>query len=341
MLEDRMMLSHASPIHALAIHQAAAPVLPNILNTPLALGPVGALGDSYTDEYQFYPPHQSHARNWVEMLHALREVSFGPFSLKSLGEPRDQGFAYNWARAGATSNDVIANQLPGLTAQVSQGEIRYAWIFMGGNDFAYFLEGVQAGVIPPSAIMSTLKQVTTAVETNFVTAVSTLLSASPTVDLVVSTLPDIKIQPIIQQLLAQNPQLAPLINGVSEAIAHYNVLIEHTAAAGVDPITHTKRIALVDLADISAKLVQVGTAFHGAVPFDGTTITLTTGDDYHNFFLADGIHIGTVAQGIIADLFALAVDTQLGGQLFPPTPQEIVAYAAAIQRHTSHAKTAG
>ena len=40
-----------------------------------------------------------------------------------------------------------------------------------------------------------------------------------------------------------------------------------------------------------------------------------------------------LAQGTIADLFALAIDTKFGAQLFPPTPREIVRFAQAIQRH--------
>ena len=38
----------------------------------------------------------------------------------------------------------------------------------------------------------------------------------------------------------------------------------------------------------------------------------TPGDDYHHFFLADGIHIGTVAQGLIADAFIGAIDAKFG-----------------------------
>ncbi len=29
---------------------------------------IGVLGDSYSDEYQFYPPDRSTAQNWVEIL---------------------------------------------------------------------------------------------------------------------------------------------------------------------------------------------------------------------------------------------------------------------------------
>ena len=43
-------------------------------------GGIGVLGDSYSDEYQFYPPHRSTARNWVEILAATRRLNFGRFS---------------------------------------------------------------------------------------------------------------------------------------------------------------------------------------------------------------------------------------------------------------------
>jgi hypothetical protein len=53
-----------------------------------SLGVVGTLGDSYTDEYQFYPRYQTHARNWVEILSYTGKANFGPLSNVSRGEPR-------------------------------------------------------------------------------------------------------------------------------------------------------------------------------------------------------------------------------------------------------------
>src|SRR3954454_21544701 len=95
------------------------------LLTPLApahagwRGGIGVLGDSYSDEYQFYPPHRSAGRNWVEILAATRGLNFGTFSTASRGEPRNQGFAYNWARSEATTDDLIAaGQHTGLAQQV-------------------------------------------------------------------------------------------------------------------------------------------------------------------------------------------------------------------------------
>src|SRR5215831_19716891 len=104
------------------------------------LGGIGVLGDSYSDEYQFYPPHRSTARNWVEILATTRGLNFGRFSTASRGEPRNQGYEYNWARSDATTDDLIATgQHTGLAAQVARGEVSVVVIFIGGNDFIYAL----------------------------------------------------------------------------------------------------------------------------------------------------------------------------------------------------------
>src|ERR1019366_408654 len=85
-------------------------------------GGIGALGDSYTDEYEFYPPDRSSARTWLETLVATRGLNFGAFSTVGRGEPRNQGCEYNWARSDATTEDMIrTGQHTGLAAQVARG----------------------------------------------------------------------------------------------------------------------------------------------------------------------------------------------------------------------------
>jgi hypothetical protein len=299
-LEERQLLSHGSVVT------------------------VGTLGDSYSDEYRFYPPDQSQARNWVEILAANRAVSFGPFTTASRGEPRNQGFAYNWARFGATSGDMVRNQLPGLTAQVAHGKIDDAWIFVGGNDFLYFLRGVQTGQIPASQALTTLTQVEAQAEANIRTAVGTLLAANPNVRLVLVTVPDVAELPIVRAGIA-NPIDLAAVNATSQAIQQLNASI--VADAAVSP-----RIALVDLAGQSALLAQVP---GGLAPFGGTVIdTVNPGDDFHHFFLADGTHVGTVAQGIIADDFLAAIDSHFGARVPLLTPTQIVAIAQQVQART-------
>src|SRR3954451_24802410 len=58
---------------------------------------IGVLGDSYSDEYQFYAPDRSTARNWVEQLAQDSNVSFGKFSAIDPPGAQNEGFGYNWA----------------------------------------------------------------------------------------------------------------------------------------------------------------------------------------------------------------------------------------------------
>ena len=288
---------------------------------------VGALGDSYTDEYRFYPPNLSLARNWVEILAATRGIDFGSFTTKSRGEPRNQGFAFNWARYDATSENMIQNQLPGLSAQVAAGQVKYAWIFIGGNDFLDFLRNVQGGAVALAQAPTVLDQVETAAATNFTTAVQTLLAASPNVRLVIATVPDVSTLPIVQTELATSPQTQSIVTATSEAIGRYNATIEAVAASN-------HRIALVDLAAQGAQLTQLA---GGSVPFGGTTIGLgTPGDNYHEFFLADGLHVGTVGQALIANDFLTAIASHFGGKLAPLTGQQIVRFANRVEATARH-----
>ena len=116
-------------------------------------GGIGVLGDSYSDEYRFYPPDRSTARNWVEILTETRGLNFGSFSVASRGEPRNQGFEFNWARSDATTDDLIASgQHTGVAAQVARGEVGLVFVFIGGNDFINALNSAD----PAAALRSIL-----------------------------------------------------------------------------------------------------------------------------------------------------------------------------------------
>ena len=85
------------------------------------------------------------------------------------------------------------------------------------------------------------------------------------------------------------------------------------------------------LADLAAETAALAMGPCSA-PFDGATIDLTTpGDNYHHFFLADGVHVGTVVQGIIAEAFISAVDAKFGAKIEPLTPRQIVRFASHIR----------
>src|SRR5437879_4920739 len=91
---------------------------------------IGAMGDSYTDEYRFYAPDRSTAQNYIEQLADDGNVDFGKFSKQSRGEPRNAGFAFNWAQSADTSSDLLADgQLSGLAGQVAAGKVDLAFVF--------------------------------------------------------------------------------------------------------------------------------------------------------------------------------------------------------------------
>ena len=319
-LEARIALSVAAPAEVRHAAPAAAVARPTPPPT------VGALGDSYTDEYRFYGPDQSQARNWVEILAATNKANFGAFSTRSRGEPRDQGFANNWARYASTSSQLIANQLPGLKAQVKAGQVQYAWIFTGGNDFLYFLQDAAKGGANQSltALENQLAKVEATAARNFNTAVSSLLSANRNVKLVVATVPDVADLPAVQQAMAGNPGAQLLVNAASAQVQKYNAVIR---AAAKNP-----RVALADLA---AESVSLFGGQGSTVKFGGATISLTTpGDSYNHAFLADGIHVGTVVQGVIADQFIIAIDAKFKAKVVQLSPTQIVAFAKSIKPST-------
>ena len=241
-LEERLVLSHAAAaVQVASVRAAAHPTVP--------LGPVGTLGDSFTDEYRFYPPDRSQARGWVEILAATRGINFGSFSHRSRGEPRDAGFAYDWARSDSTTADMVRNQLPGLAARVARGQVKNVVILDGGNDFLLPLKAVGAGTLEPAAYAAALPGITAQAGANLTTAVTTLLASSPHVRLVISTI-DISDLPIVRGLTVLSPAFGPLVQAVDQAVGSYNGVIRGLASS-------SPRVALVDLAAINQQLGQV------------------------------------------------------------------------------------
>ncbi|MFO0950011.1 MAG: GDSL-type esterase/lipase family protein [Isosphaeraceae bacterium] len=188
---------------------------------PPAIG-IGVLGDSYSDEYRFYPPDRPTARNWVEILSAARGLNFGEFSAEGRGEPRNQGFAYNWARSDATTFDLIATgQHTGLAAQVARGEVGCVVVFIGGNDFIHALQSGHP--------VETLNRILPGALANFREAVSTLRAADPRVKLVLLTVPDIRHLPEFAGPIREGRIVPDVADAFTAAINTYNAEIRATA----------------------------------------------------------------------------------------------------------------
>ncbi len=290
----------------------------------------GAVGDSLTDEYRFYPPDRSQARNWVETLAVTRNVNFGAYTTQDRGFPRDQGYANDWAKENSTTEDVVGSQLAGLSKQVVAGKVTYAVVGMGTNDFLFFAEGVAAQSLagqPPANFGAELAFVESAAVANFDRTVETLLAANPKVKVIVQTTPDIRQVPIVEQFLAI-PGIGQVANAIADAQAAYN--------ANIRQVAHD--LSRVALADIAA---QAG-SFEGAsatnLPIGGIRVTLTTtGDNFHNAVLADNIHPGTILQGLIANAVIQAADS-VGASIKPLSPTEILSRARYVSSHSQTAR---
>ena len=96
----------------------------------------------------------------------------------------NQGFAFNWSRSDAETEDMIrTGQHTGLALQVSRGEVSVVIIFIGGNDFIHALGSELSG--------SSVNHVLRRAIVNLELAVETILAASPHVQVFIATVPDI------------------------------------------------------------------------------------------------------------------------------------------------------
>jgi lysophospholipase L1-like esterase len=272
---------------------------------------VGAMGSSTTDEYQFSPLHPT-ARNWVEILGAERGWNFGSFTSVSRGEPRNQGYEYDWGRVGATTGGLLVQgQHTGLATQVAGGEVTLAFLWIGTNDFRNVLNAAA----PPPSLPPTL--VPGAVS-NFTTALNTVLAANPDVRVVVGTTYDEAVLPYVRKRLAAGQLSQSLIDQVSAGIRDYNTQISAIAKAD-------QRVAVTDLFGLLNHVAAPDLFSVGGLSMD----RITSGAQPDHFYV-DDFHPGTIGQGLIANAFIDTIDTQFGAGAPRLSDAEIFTVAGVV-----------
>ncbi len=242
---------------------------------------IGVMGDSYSDEYRYYTPDRRQARNWVEFLADARGMNFGSLSDSSRGTPRNEGFAFNWARSAATTETLIdEGQHTGVAAQVAAGEIDVVVLFIGGNDF------INATRLANPA--EALAQAASKARENFRVAVATVLNARPDARMVVLTVPDVCDLPEVRESLRGAGRPQHLRSACVAAVKSYHDSIR--AAAAREP-----RIGLVDFERINtlSRLLAPSRIPVGDRPIDRDR----PGNEPDCLILADKRHLGTVGQG--------------------------------------------
>lgn len=274
-----------------------------------------AIGDSLTEEYRFETPFSApdsdsqvaNARNWVELLHTYRPLSFtmGNYepSLFNYLDYRNAGYEYNYGVPGfkaerwdkllysATFDLLDFNTRRELKGDLSA--VDAVLIFVGGNDLSLANSDAQHDMIRQHIV-----RIHSFIRTN----------APAGKPIIIATIPDIGATPAEK-----------LSDPIAAAAARQKVatLNANIAALGSLPDTHIARI------DSITDRIFDQQPFH----LNGTVFTFQP--DPQNpplhLFCKDGFHAGTSTQALVANEILKAINTLAETRIPLFTNREILA----------------
>lgn len=288
-------------------------LVPSVTPVPVTLKGMAILGDSQSDEYRADDwrgsNYASTTYNWVELLAKYRNINIGKWGRRE--EPRRDGYEYNWARTGATTNSLIeSGQHTGAAEQIKEGKVNVVVVFIGALDFAPFMphgryEAIYSGNLSNSAQKRIINQVMADIKT----IVYTLKDAGD-VRIILVKIPDwgnhlgVKVAfPFPQQRLL----VTEVVNETNEEI---------------DQLAQDENLQTVDINELYKELYTKGD--NGVFTVDGVPIErVMLNNNPNNFYLDDGIHTGTVVNGFIANAIIAKLNTLLVNKIQPFSEKEI------------------
>lgn len=288
-------------------------LVPKVTPAPISLKGIAVLGDSQSDEYRADDwrgsNYASTTMNWVELLSKYRNVNVGEWGSRS--EPQRDGFEYNWARTGATANNLIeSGQHVGAAGQVKEGKVNAVVIFIGALDFAPYMphenyERIYAGNLSEPA----KKNIVHMVMADIKNAVYTIKDAGD-VRIVLVKIPDwgnhlgVKVAfPFPQQRIL----VTEVVNITNEEI---------------DEFAKEENLLTVDPNSFYKDLFKKGD--DGKFTVDGIVMErVMLNNNPNNFYLDDGIHTGTVVNGFMANAILEKLNTVLVEKIKPFSEKEI------------------
>lgn len=290
---------------------------PTPTQQPFTVSGIAVLGDSQSDEYRADDSrgstYASTTLNWVEQLAKYRNFNFGEWG--EWEEPRRTGFAYNYARSGATAHSMIASgQHIGVANQVKADKVNLVIIYIGANDFAPYITdtGYQAiynGTITRPQLINKENLIVA----NLKTAIDTVKDAG-NVKIVIITIPDWG-NHIGVQVGFPFPDQRRL---VTTAIEETNNQIEQLASSYMIPTINPNDFYKTITRDKTATGIKIG---------DQTFTRLVPSDEPHSLVLDDGVHPGTVMNGLFANYLIHALNKTIGTAITPFSNQEIFTHA--------------
>lgn len=296
--------------------------------TRLAAAPVkvGAMGDSYSDEYS---PLSPGLYNWVDLLVVSGRADFGAFANFPSGDPRNTGgagsYTYNYSKGGATTQSALGSTSlspfiqnnnsqpgspnrpdlwPGIRGAGTSGAIQYASQELGGNDMLDLI--INQNKLMLGLDVSAMNPILTRFET--ITKIATADYTSP-LKMVLVKYPDLGSMPVFSAL----PQFAK--DSIRANMSYFNT--------GVQALADLRGYATVDLFSLWDNLRD-----NGGVTIHGIHITPGNSSgglqDLRSAWIADGLHPTPIFQAMWANEFINVLNTHYGESIPLLTPKEMV-----------------
>ena len=293
--------------------QVASEIISNLIPAPavrpLKIKGIAVLGDSQSDEYHGNDARggifSSNTLNWVELLSKYRKINFGSWGY--YGETRRIGYEYNWARTGATSYSmVVSGQAEGVAKQVESGEVNVAIIYIGANDFSPFIGDsgytqIYNGSITDEEIIAKVNDIVANI-----TSSGEIIQKGGNAKIVIVKVPDWG-KHIGIQIAFPNPEQR---DRVTNAIKSVNKKIDNLADKN-GYVTLDPDIAYSNLVESGLK---VG---------DHKMQMFLLNNDPKNVFLEDGVHLGTVANGLFANEIINLLNNRFATKISPFSNKEL------------------
>jgi hypothetical protein len=255
--------------------------------------------------------------NMAEQLAILRGFNLGEWG--DWEEPRRTGYAYNWARSGATSKTMIQKgQHTGVAEQVAQGEVTFVFIFIGANDFSPAIGDAYQKIYDGSMSNELVQKKVDQAIADVTLAVDTVLDAGA-LGVCTFLFPHWNLDPAIEQ---QFPDDAGR-QRVEDAIATVN--------EGLKAMAAERGIMLIDPNVFVLELMSMLDE-NGMLNVGGELIDFRNpGNEPHHARLDDKSgHAGTVVSGLMANEYFIKPLNDAYGLNIPPLTEEEILSLAGI-----------
>jgi hypothetical protein len=147
-----------------------------------------------------------------------------------------------------------------------------------------------------------------------------VLAANPDARVMLTTVPKLSYLPEVRMFVLGFPQLAPFVDAVDQATAALNPYI-HAIAAGSGGLA-----AVADFAALTDSWFAQTKLKVGNVEVKRNALTNPTTDPTR-LVLADGLHSGTIAQGLLGNLYVQTANAAFGTTLKELSSHDILVNA--------------